>query len=158
MKIFKKYYLFIIFILIILIEYLGIFQSSKVRVDDISFIKPFGYKYSSVSSMDDNSTFSIFKNAMGLRTKNELHPNHFLRLEFKQSFLNKSTRIVLFKLSNKDIKFLKNISTKKCTHQKMIKNNSEYKFDNIIYTSRYKIYIVSNNKEDLMHFYNQICN
>ncbi len=101
MKLLKIKYIYIIFIILIIVDYFGLYQWNKIKVDDISISKPIGYKYSSVVAGED-SIFHIFKNTMGLITNISLLENRFLRLKFENMFFMESTTIVFFKLNDVD--------------------------------------------------------
>ena len=160
MKIKNKYFLiFIIFVYsVILIDTLGLDQLDKVHVNDIIISKPLGYKYSSISSLDDNSPKKIFQNIHGLQTKHIISDSSLLSLKFEQKFLLKKTSIYFKKLSDFSKKILK-VQKKTLTCTKLeIKNENDLYTSRIIYKLSIDIDILSNNKEDLIYFYKQICN
>ncbi len=159
MKLLKTRKLYFIFIILIIIDYFALYQWSKIKVDDILISKPIGYKYSSVS-IKANSTFDIFKNNMGLITNFSLSKNHFLRLEFRNIVFRKSTTIVFFKFSDVDKLFISNNNVDnnhKCTKKNIVIENNKYTKRGVIYKSDIIFDIVSDNKDDLYNFYNQIC-
>ncbi|WP_457747910.1 hypothetical protein [Sulfurimonas sp.] len=155
MKLLKKYFLFLVLTIFIFVDYFGLYQLGEIEIDDISISKPIGYRYSSSSSIDDNSTFSIFKNTMGLRTRFESNGINLLFLDFKKKLLNENTRIFFFKVNSLD---KITIDENKCTQKKIIKKNNQYTLeDMIIYKSKIGFYIISDTKDDLVYFYRQIC-
>lgn len=159
MKLQKIYIFSFIIVLFLCIDYLGLYQLGDIRVNDIVISKPMGYKYSSVSSLDNKSLLNIFQNINGLQTKHTLDENSLLSLNFEQKFLGEKTTIFFSKLSNFDKKILKKKDeTKLCTKLDIQNENNQYTSKNIIYKSNINIYILSSDIEKITYFYDQICN
>lgn len=159
MKLPIRYIFSFIIVLLICIDYLGLYQLGDVRVNEMIISKPLGYRYSSASSLDNNSLLNIFLNSYGLQTKHTLAENNLLSLNFEQKVLGKKTTIFFSKLSKFDKQILKKQDeTNLCTKLEILEENNQYTSKNIIYKSNINIYIVSNDKEEISYFYNQICN
>ena len=159
MKVQTKYSiaLFVIGIILILIDTLGLYQLEKVHVNDITISKPLGYKYSSVSSSDSNSTKKLFQNIHGLQTRHTLNNSVLLSLQFEQRFLSKKTIIYFTILSKIDKKYLTiQDENLKCTKLEITDKDEQY-ISRIIYKSSININILSNNKKDVTYFYKQVC-
>jgi len=155
----KKYIFSFVIVLILCIDYLGLYQLGDIRVNDIVISKPMGYKYSSASSLDNKSLLNIFQSINGLLTKHTLDENSLLSLKFEQKFLGEKTTIFFSKLSNFDKKILKKKDeTNLCTKLEFQNENNQYTSKNIIYKSNINIYIFSSDKEKITYFYDQICN
>lgn len=155
MKFLKKYFLFWIFIVLVSIDYLGLYQLDMMQVNEIHIEKPFAYSYSSASSSDDNTILNLLKNKKGLKTKFELK-DELLSLNFKNYLKNKNITLFFKMLNYSDLKFIQN-SNEKCVALKLSQVDGIYSLNNVIYKNMIRIDLIANNEEDIEKFYKQIC-
>lgn len=155
MKYLKKYFLLLVLIIIVGIDYLGLYQSNLIQVNGIQIEKPFLYRYSSGSSIDDDTLLNLLKNKKGLKTKFEL-TNELLSLNFENYLENKNITIFFRLLDKNDLKFIYN-SNQKCIKSKLQQADGTYSLNNVVYKNMIRIDFTANNEEDINMFYTQIC-
>lgn len=154
----KSVYIFLFLAFVIGLDYLGVYQFGEVHVNEITISKPMGYKYSSVSSTDENTLFNSFMNTNGLIKKYELTDNSILNLTYKQVLLENKMNIFFSPLTNFDKKLLIEAKNEACTGLKIKMEDNQYMSNSVIYKSSININFISNNPDLIKYFYNQICN
>ncbi len=154
----KSVYVFLFITFVLSLDYLGVYQFDEVQVKDIAISKPMGYKFSSVSSTDEDTWFNIFMNSQGMIKEFELTKNSMLNLTYKQALLGNKLNIFFSPLTNFEKELLIGEKKEVCTNLKVKKNDGQYVSNTVIYKFYININFISNNPDLIKDFYNQICN
>jgi len=165
LKIIKKYYILIIFTLVLLIFNLGIYQSHSLNLGNLTISKPFGYRFHSIPSGDDISKLELLKNYFGFYTSFELK-DKIVTLIFKKFYLKNTVSLTLtsFKNESKIFKYKNNLKQSKdeenCIYKitEIVEKDDElYSIDGLIKNMNTSFYILGNNENDVINLKNDIC-
>lgn len=156
----KNNFLILIFVILLLIFELGLYQNKIITVKDVSFEKPFFYRMQLIKINNEEDISFDIKNYLALNSEFEIKES--LLFIFKKFYTLETISLLLTYSPNENNKFqiIKNKYFENCLlndDYRESKNKNLYGIDGLIKKSNIHFILKGNNKNDLIKLRDNLC-